>query len=67
MIRCVIVDDEPLARDILETYVDDNQKLELVAKCKNAKEALEVVAKEHIDVIFLDIQMPDVSGINLDL
>lgn len=65
MIRCVIVDDEPLARDILETYVDDNQNLELVAKCKNAKEALEVVAKEQVDVLFLDIQMPDISGINL--
>ncbi len=65
MIRCVIVDDEPLARDILETYVDDNQNLELVAKCKNAKEALDVVTKEQVDVLFLDIQMPDVSGINL--
>lgn len=67
MIRCIIVDDEPLARDVLETYIADNKQLELVASCKNSKEGLEVVEKEHIDVIFLDIQMPDVSGINLDL
>ncbi len=65
MIRCIIVDDEPLARDVLETYIADNKQLELVASCKNSEEGLEVVEKEHIDVIFLDIQMPDVSGINL--
>lgn len=67
MIRCIIVDDEPLARDVLETYIADNKQLELVASCKNSEEGLEVVAKEQVDVLFLDIQMPDVSGINLDL
>ena len=65
MIRCIIVDDEPLARDVLETYIADNKQLELVASCKNSEEGLEVVEKEHIDVIFLDSQMPDISRINL--
>ncbi len=65
MIRCAIVDDEPLARDILEVYVTGNANLELVALCKNAKEVLSLLETEQIDLLFLDIQMPDISGMNL--
>lgn len=65
MIRCAIVDDEPLARDILEVYVKENPNLELVALCKNAKEVLSLLEVEQIDLLFLDIQMPDISGMNL--
>lgn len=65
MIRCAIVDDEPLARDILEVYVKENANLELVALCKNAKEVLALLEVEQIDLLFLDIQMPDISGMNL--
>lgn len=65
MIRCAIVDDEPLARDILEVYVKENPILELVALCKNAKEVLNLLDNEQIDLLFLDIQMPDMSGMNL--
>lgn len=65
MIRCAIVDDEPLARDILEVYVKENSNLELVALCKNAKEVLSLLEVEQIDLLFLDIQMPDISGMNL--
>ena len=63
-IRCVIVDDEPLSVRVLEKYLTDLPPLELVACCKNAFEAMEVLKKEEIDLIFLDINMPKLSGIS---
>lgn len=65
MIRCAIVDDEPLARDVLQVYVSENKGLELVALCKNAKEVLQLLDKEKIDLLFVDIQMPEISGMSL--
>jgi len=65
MIRCVIVDDEPLAREILGQYVAQNQELQLVGSCKNANEVLDLLRKEPVDVLFLDIQMPGISGMAL--
>lgn len=65
MIRCVIVDDEPLAREILEMYVSQNTELQLVGVCKNADEVVALLRKETVDVLFLDIQMPGVSGMQL--
>ena len=65
MMRCVIVDDEQLARDVLEMYVTNNHDLQLVGICKNAREALNIIENQVVDVMFLDIQMPDVSGMNL--
>lgn len=62
--RVIIVDDEPLAIDVLETYVSQFKQLELVASCNSAIEANEVLEKEDIDLIFLDIQMPQLSGID---
>ncbi|WP_420316374.1 LytR/AlgR family response regulator transcription factor [Ekhidna sp.] len=64
MIRCLIVDDEPPAREVLESYVADLPKLQLIASCTNAVEALEWLDKESIDLIFLDINMPKLSGVN---
>lgn len=64
MIRCLIIDDEPPAREVLESYVEDLPKLQLVASCSNAIEALEWLDRESIDLIFLDINMPKLSGIN---
>lgn len=64
MIRCIIVDDEPLARDVLESYVSDLPSLHLVASCEDAVEALGYINKESVDLIFLDINMPKLSGIN---
>jgi DNA-binding LytR/AlgR family response regulator len=64
MIRTIIVDDEPLALDVLETYISRVPDLELVQKCTNAIEANEVLKKEHIDLMFLDIQMPQLTGID---
>ena len=65
MIRCLIVDDEPLAREILGQYVSQSDELQLVGTCKNANEVVELLQKEPVDVLFLDIQMPGISGMAL--
>lgn len=64
-INCVIVDDEPVARNILETFVAKIPNLNLVKSCKNAMEAFEVSNSQNIDLFFLDINMPDISGLSL--
>jgi DNA-binding LytR/AlgR family response regulator len=64
-IKCLIVDDEPVARQIIESYVAKLQNIELVASCKNVSEAFEVLNSNSIDIVFLDINMPDVSGLTL--
>ncbi len=65
MIRCLAVDDSPLALDLLESYIQKVDFLSLERKCNNAVEAIDVLGKNNIDVVFLDIQMPDVTGIDL--
>ena len=64
-IRCLIVDDEPLALDLIESYVRQTPFLELAGRCSNAMEALEALEKDKIELIFLDIQMPRLNGIEL--
>ena len=61
--RCIAVDDESLALDLLEDNIRKVPFLTLVKRCKNAFEAHEVVMKENIDLMFLDIQMPGISGV----
>lgn len=63
-INCLIVDDEPLAQDVLDTYIKQVPLLNLVGICNNAIEALEKMHQNTIDLIFLDIQMPEISGID---
>ncbi len=63
-IKCIIVDDEPLAIEVLESYVDRINNLEVVATCKNAIKAFEILQTEQVDLIFLDIQMPKLTGID---
>jgi DNA-binding LytR/AlgR family response regulator len=63
-IRCLIVDDEPLAQRVLEKYVADVPYLELAGKCSNAMEAMEVLHQKQTDLVFLDINMPKLSGID---
>ncbi|WP_439880063.1 LytR/AlgR family response regulator transcription factor [Pontibacter sp. MBLB2868] len=63
-IRCMIVDDEPLALDVLETFVNRLDNLELVCRCNNAVEAYSCLQNEQVDLLFLDIQMPKLTGID---
>ncbi len=62
--KCIIVDDEPLSQEVVERYVNDFPRLELIATCSNAIDAIEVIQNQSIDLIFLDINMPKLSGIN---
>ena len=62
-IKCIIVDDEPLARDVIESFVAKVPYLELVASCANAFEASDALQKNSVDLMFLDIQMPDITGL----
>lgn len=63
MIQCVVVDDEPLAIDILEDYIRKTPFLTLAASFTDPLEALEHVNRNDVGLIFLDIQMPDITGI----
>ena len=62
-IRCIITDDEPLARKGLASYVEKIESLELVALCEDVLELQTYLQKESIDLIFLDIQIPHITGI----
>lgn len=64
ILNTLIIDDEPLAQDVLETYISKFPEINLVAKCLNAIEANEWMKSNTIDLIFLDIQMPMISGID---
>lgn len=60
---CLIVDDEQLARKLLEEFVAKIPMLELKGMCKNPLEAMDILKSEHIDIMFLDIQMPELTGV----
>ncbi len=62
-INCIIVDDEPVAREILENHLKKLDQIRVIASCKNALEAFRVVNTETVDLVFLDINMPDISGL----
>ncbi len=64
MINALIVDDEPLALDVLETYIERLPNVNLVRRCNNAIEAMDALNSEKIDLMFLDIQMPQLTGID---
>ncbi len=64
-IKCIIVDDEPLALDILENYIRRIESLQLVGRCKNGIEAINFLQSNKVDLLFLDIQMPFLDGISL--
>ncbi len=63
MIRCLLVDDEKLALELMEDNVAKVPYLKLQGKCKNALEAMDFLRREPVDLIFLDVQMPGISGI----
>lgn len=62
-IRCLAVDDEPLALDIIESYISKLPYLQLVKTCSSATEAMQVLQEEQVDLMFLDIEMPELTGI----
>ena len=65
MMNCIIVDDEPMTRMLIETLVQSTDTLNLIKKCASAKEALGVMLKEKIHLVFLDVEMPGMNGIQL--
>lgn len=64
-LSCLIVDDEPLSLDVLEKYIADVPDLQLAGRCQDAFEAMDALAKNKTDLLFLDINMPGLSGINM--
>jgi len=63
--KCIIIDDEPLAIDVVESYVQQVGGIEIVAKCTNPLEAITLLNKHQVDLVFLDIEMPNLTGIDL--
>lgn len=65
MIKTLLVDDEYLALNLLETFIQDVPDMEVVGKAKSALKALEILNNQEVDLLFLDIQMPTLSGLNM--
>ena len=63
MIRCICIDDEPLALEMMEEFISKVTFLYLITSCRNAMEAYDVLSKESIDLIFVDVEMPEISGV----
>lgn len=65
MIRCIAIDDEPLALKQIASYINRTPFLQLVKQCKSAAIAIETLQNEEIDLMFVDINMPDITGLEL--
>lgn len=61
--KCLIVDDEPLAIRLIEKHIAKLEKLEVIATCQTALKAFEIISTQQVDLLFLDIKMPDITGI----
>ncbi len=64
-INCIVVDDEPIARDLLKTYIEQIPYLTLITSCEDAFEAMQILNEKEIDLIILDINMPRLSGFEM--
>jgi DNA-binding LytR/AlgR family response regulator len=62
--NCIIIDDEPIAREILENHLSKIDAIKVIASCKNAVEAFNEINSNTVDLIFLDINMPEISGLS---
>lgn len=63
--NCIVVDDDKISRELICSYINDTDDLDLVKECKSAIEAANYLSKNDVDLIFLDIEMPKMSGIDL--
>ncbi len=61
--KCLIVDDEPLARELMRNHIEKLDNFEIVAECSDAMKALEALRNHKVDLMFMDIQMPQITGI----
>jgi len=61
--KCIIVDDEPLARELMRNHIEKLDNFEIVAECADAMKAMEALRKSQVDLMFMDIQMPQITGI----
>ena len=61
-IRAILVDDEPLAREKVRTFLEDELDIEVIAECRDGREAVEKIDSEKPDLVFLDVQMPEMDG-----
>jgi DNA-binding LytR/AlgR family response regulator len=64
MYRCIIIDDEPIAIRVIRNHLSVFTDFEVVAECSNALEAMPILQKENIDLLFCDIQMPQITGVD---
>ncbi|NIG56948.1 LytTR family DNA-binding domain-containing protein [Chitinophaga sp. Cy-1792] len=64
-IKCLVVDDEPFARELMSTYIAKVPQLELVGICENAWEAIDIMQQQPVDLLFSDIRMPNINGIEM--
>lgn len=64
MIHCAIIDDEPYARDLLKEFISKIPEVNLIGSYSSALQALPAISKQQVDLLFLDIQMPDISGVD---
>ena len=62
--KCIIIEDEPLAQNVLKKYIGDLPALDLIAVCNDALEAQVILTAQHVHLLFLDINLPKLSGIN---
>lgn len=63
-ISCIIVDDEAIAREVIETHMSKIPNITIVGKCSNAIDAFKCIREQDVDLVFLDINMPEISGIS---
>ena len=64
MIKCIVIDDEQLAQEILESHLEKIPDIEIVGVFNNAFDAMKVLRSNEINLVFCDIQMPDLDGVN---
>ncbi|MCF6357133.1 MAG: response regulator transcription factor, partial [Draconibacterium sp.] len=61
--KCLVIDDEPLARDLMRSHIEKLENFEIVAECGDAMKALQELRNYNVDLMFMDIQMPQITGI----